>query len=502
MLAGSVQGAMRCALLLAVAATIAAAAFPALASAQLFIPDGSFGSGAQPNVRFVQAAGIATDDAGRVYVADTGAGHIEVFDSGENGNTFLRTIGDGILQQPIGVSIDLRNRIFVADAGTDKVDQFDRFNSGAEFMRDWGGSGTELGRMSGPRFIVPDRTGLIYNTEAGNVRVQWFTPKDKQMVPVSAFGTADPPTFDNPEGISRDDATGQLYVTNSSATDGAIRVYDPRGLLLGQLVGPGTGPGQLTSPRGIEIDSLGHVIVADAGSNRIQVFKTFAAGGGFVDSYGGNGVLNAPADVATAPGAYLYVTDAGSGQVMRFHFDDSDGDGVQDEVDNCQGLPNPDQEDIDRDGLGDACDSDIDGDGIPNVSDLCPTSKRGPDLNHDGCADPVSAVSGAQHARGARIASFSGTARADRRLGVSAVDVAVGRLTGSRCSWYLGRGRFSGTRPCSQPVWLRAQGTAHWQRAVKLRGAGSYRVRSRAVQKGGLVEQRTTRRNTRTFRIG
>jgi streptogramin lyase len=475
-------------------------AFPAGASAALFSPDGGFGSGTQPDGRFVQIAGIATDNAGRVYVADTGAGRVEVFESGEFGNTYLRSIGEGVLSQPVGVAVDLRNRIFVADAATDKVVQFDRFNDGAPFMRDWGGSGTEIGRMSGPRMVVPDRSGLIYNTEAGNARVQWFTPKDKQMVPVGAFGTAEPPAFDNPEGIARDDAAGQLYVTNNSPTEGAVRVYDSRGLMLGQIAGPGTGPGQLTSPRGIDIGPHGQVLVADTGSNKLQVFAPFSAGGAFIEAYGGNGELNAPVDVASAPGAWVYVTDSGSGRVVRFHFDDSDLDGVLDARDNCKGLANSDQSDVDRDGLGDACDPDIDGDGIPNESDLCPTSRRGPDANRDGCADPVSAVSGAKRTRAARIAAFTGTAHADKVRGIAAVEVSIARVVNGRCSWYRGAGRFA-AGACDTPVWIRARGARRWVAAVTLRRPGTYRVRSRARQAGGVLETAVTARNSRTFRV-
>ena len=48
---------------------------------------------------------------------------------------------------------------------------------------------------------------------------------------------------------------------------------------------------------------------------------------------------------------------------------DSDGDGIGDNSDNCVRNQNADQSDMDTDGFGDACDTDIDGDGVGNSVD-------------------------------------------------------------------------------------------------------------------------------------
>ncbi len=49
---------------------------------------------------------------------------------------------------------------------------------------------------------------------------------------------------------------------------------------------------------------------------------------------------------------------------------DSDSDGIQDNVDNCIEVANPDQADADGDLVGDACDDDIDGDGLTNDEEV------------------------------------------------------------------------------------------------------------------------------------
>jgi hypothetical protein len=68
---------------------------------------------------------------------------------------------------------------------------------------------------------------------------------------------------------------------------------------------------------------------------------------------------------------------------------DSDGDGVGDVCDNCKYAANKDQMDTDADGIGDVCDPDIDNDGVLNAADNCPLvpNKSQVDTDKDGLGD-------------------------------------------------------------------------------------------------------------------
>jgi hypothetical protein len=59
-----------------------------------------------------------------------------------------------------------------------------------------------------------------------------------------------------------------------------------------------------------------------------------------------------------------------SANAQPFPLTDTDGDGVFDARDNCLDVANLDQRDTDQDGFGNACDMDLNNDGVVNVADL------------------------------------------------------------------------------------------------------------------------------------
>lgn len=434
-------------------------ALPATASAQMFTVEGSFGSD-----QVSQPSAIATDSAGRVFVLDEARRHVAVFDNAESGNAYLGSFADDAnLQQPTGIAIDNRNRIWVADAARNQIIRFDTFNDGAEFLRVTGGPGTDIGEFNDPQHLALDAAPRIYAADRGNVRVEWNAATGK---PIAAFGVGDlgPPGFNSPHGLARESASGRLYVTSDESGGGGVRLYDPRGFLLRVIASPGPLPGQVSGPQGVALDPANRPIVADTGNGRLELFDSADAGSGYLDQVLGVG---RPIDVAVAPGATAYAADA-SGRIYRLHYDDADGDNVVDARDNCRGLANPDQRDTDHDGQGDACDPDDDNDGIPDAQDRCPDSMRGPDRNHDGCADPRSRVIAASARR------IRGRAYGDSLAGVQVAVCRVGR--------------------CAAPHWMRARGKRSWSLQVSLR-RGRYVVMSRALQRGGAVQARSVTRH-------
>lgn len=461
-------------------------AVPTAASAAFLEPAGSFGAA---EGEFEDLRGVATDDAGRVYVANAARGRVEVYDNARNGNVFLRSVGEGRLTSPTGVTVDNRSRIYVSDAGRGAVVQFEALADDAVFRRTF--TFTEGG--ASPRQLDVDRTAQVFAAEHDGSRVQVVTIKGRDLVGTTVFSA----TVGETEGVAVDGG-GRVYVSSANEDNGEVRALDERGQVLRVIAPAGerkeieappkdgerfepAGGGTVNAPKQLARDRLGRLVVADSGNDRVQVFAGYDQGSALLASYGtsGNGgdQLQNPSGVAVAPGAILYVADAGNRRIVRLRLDDENADG---NFDSGAGAP-------------------------PAASG--PAACTGPrsgqrDANRDGCADPSSSVTapaGRSFRRTDPPTIVAGQARGDA-LGILRVEVSVALRRGGSCLYYS-RGRFSRRGSCSSPRYFAASGRERWLARVRLSQPGLYEVRSRAVQRGGLVESSATASNRRTFRI-
>ncbi len=212
---------------------------------------------------FLAPIGIVPGKDGEVYVADAELGVVVRLDS--NGIP-LGQFGRGLLKRPTGLARDARfGRIYVSDTHAHNIKIFD--DSG-ELLSVIGQRGVRSGEFNFPTFISYYK-GQLYVTDSMNARIQIF---DKDGDFVSKFGKRSLNIGDllRPKGISVDDQ-GLIYVVESYYD--YLLVYNNSGEFLLPVGGTGSGIGQFYLPAGVWSDSQDRIYVADMFNGRIVVLQ-------------------------------------------------------------------------------------------------------------------------------------------------------------------------------------------------------------------------------------
>ena len=218
---------------------------------------------AQATRRFVTPIGIVMGAGGQVLVADAELG--EVFRLDPDGKP-LGSFGKGRLNRPTGLARDAkRGRIYVADTHAHDIKVFDDAGQWLETLSSHGESEGELNFPTHLAF----QGDKLYVADTMNARVQIFDPQGKLQASLGKRGLyyGD---LTRPKGVTVD-ANGNIYVVESFYDN--ILVFDAQGNFLMPIGGTGKEVGQFYLPSGLWSDSRGRIYVADMFNGRIVIFE-------------------------------------------------------------------------------------------------------------------------------------------------------------------------------------------------------------------------------------
>jgi hypothetical protein len=311
---------------------------------------GTFGSadGTGSGARFSGPGGVAVDSAGVVYVADTTNCTIrKVTPAGVvttlAGLAGARGSADGTgsaarFAYPNGVAVDTAGVVYVADTVNStirKITPAGVVTTLAGLAGTFGSAdGTGTGaRFSGPGGVAVDSAGVVYVADRNNNTIRKVTSAGVVTTLAglagaegSADGTGSGARFFSPDGVAVDSA-GIVYV--SDLNNRTIREVTAAGVVttLAGLAGTydstdGTGSAaRFREPRGVAVDSVGVVYVADSSNWAIRkitpagVVTTLAGWPGVVAYGSADGTGSAarfayPGGVAVDSAGVVYVADS------------------------------------------------------------------------------------------------------------------------------------------------------------------------------------------------
>lgn len=203
--------------------------------------------------------------------------------------------GEQQLNTPMGVTSD-GSKIYIANAGKNQIDVFDQKG---KWVSQIGRGGTKEGELNYPVDAALSPTGGLYVADFYNQRIQVFSTSGAFQFSFPKGERIRPAALDI-------DSSGNVYVADVNSQ--SIKIYSPKGELIREIGGPGTGNGQFNFPNGIAVNQNGtEIYVSDSQNNRVQVFD---GQGEFLRMIQPKDAMGLPKGIALADDGRLYVTDA------------------------------------------------------------------------------------------------------------------------------------------------------------------------------------------------
>ena len=296
-------------------------------------PGYSGDGGPAVNAQLNEPRGVAVDNSGNLYIADTGNRVIRKVSAGGTittiaGNGTFGYSGDGgpasdaEITSAIGIAVDAGGNLYIADIYNQRI----RKVSAAGIITTIAGDGlfgysgdggpAASARLGSPAGVALDASGNLYIADSYNYRIR----------KVSAAGiitTVAGDGFNNYSGDGGAAAAAQLSEPEGVAVDGAGNVYIAdtanqrvRKVSADGVITPVAGAGsagysgdggpatsaQLYHPTGIALDASGNLYIADALNSVIRAVSVAGA----ITTVAGNGTAGFSGDGGSAASAQLF----------------------------------------------------------------------------------------------------------------------------------------------------------------------------------------------------
>lgn len=214
---------------------------------------------------------ISVDKQDNIYVTDSETGKVFVFRSDGKFDRVIGSLkgGEGYFKRPTGIAVDLeQQRIYVSDTLRNQIFVMDLKGS---VLQRIGKSGIGQGELNFPTEIRLEGDTLLV-VDAMNFRVQAFRRDGTFLYAIGEQGDTTGRLF-RPKGVGLD-SEGHIYVVDGYSA--IVQVFDAQGNLLYYFGRKGSGFGDFQLPTGLFVDPRDHVYVADMYNRRIQEFHYFA----------------------------------------------------------------------------------------------------------------------------------------------------------------------------------------------------------------------------------
>jgi DNA-binding beta-propeller fold protein YncE len=216
---------------------------------------------------FDQPLGLAVDASGRIFVCEAGKGRVSIFTPGWVPAGALGQ-GDGEFQLPNHIQITPDGSVYVVDSLASQVKVF---GPDGQLARQFGGPGRLAGQFDFPTGIAVTPAGEIFVSDQRNERIQVFDASGaflrKFGGPLGMLGSNT--TFGRIQGLLAD-TQGRIYLADSFR--GVVTVVNSTGTILGAIGAFGSDPGQLTGPASLVVDRNNRLFVAAPGNTRVEIY--------------------------------------------------------------------------------------------------------------------------------------------------------------------------------------------------------------------------------------